>query len=512
MSPARSPESLVAFYRSVLESTQDPLVIIDAEGTILEASRSAGLAFGWEVPDLIGRNIAMLMPEPHRSRHDRYLADFRRTGEAHIIGQPRELVARRRDGSEYPIELTVWQVPLPEGEIPCFTGILRDISDRQALEEERARARERLEALVADRTRALETTHDQLRQADRLATIGTLAAGLGHDMNNVLLPIRCRLDALEAVELPAEVAEHFQAVRSSIDYLQQLTDGLHLLALSPERDGGASGVTDIEEWWPKVQPLFARAVRHEGRLVGEVPDEVPPIAVPPHRLTQAVLNLVVNAGEAIAPGGRVTVRIGACGRDMVRVEVADDGAGMTDEVRRRALDPFYTTKTRGLGTGLGLALVDGMARGAGGQVTIDSAPGAGTRVTIELPAAARRRRVADSVGSDLPRRAALTIADERIAAFARALLSSMGWTTDRVERPDADRHAAWIVDAAGGSIAEARAFAAGTGGIMVLGPEQAEAWDDAGAIVVDSPDDFDAMRRGLGAITRARTPAEEDSR
>ena len=170
-----------------------------------------------------------------------------------------------------------------------------------------------LEALVDERTEELEESLERLRLTDRLASIGSLAAGLGHDMNNVLFPVRCWLDALGEADLDESSQAELASIRQSVEYLQQLSDGLRLLALDPEQDGAEPGATDLQAWWDDVRPLFLSALPKEATLEGEIAILLPPVGLARHQLTQAVFNLVVNAGAAIADGGTVRV-LGAPGR------------------------------------------------------------------------------------------------------------------------------------------------------------------------------------------------------
>src|SRR5690606_29843934 len=159
--------------------------------------------------------------------------------------------------------------------------------------------RDRLEELVQERTAELQASHERLRLAERMASIGTLATGLGHDMGNLLLPIRCRLDAMEARQLPPGFREDIEAIRQSAEYLQQLTNGLRLLALDPDEATASGGRTDLSAWWRDVVALFKNALPKHVGLNLRIPPGLPHAALAPHRLTQAVLNLVNNAGEAL---------------------------------------------------------------------------------------------------------------------------------------------------------------------------------------------------------------------
>jgi two-component system, cell cycle sensor histidine kinase and response regulator CckA len=660
-------QETLARHQAVLSSTLDPVITIDGYGIMQSASRSVERVLGFQPDELIGRNISMLMPEPHRSMHDTYLAKYRSTGQTNILGRTRQFDAQRKDGVIVPIELSVARVDVPGVETPLFTGIIHDISDRKRAEREisllqslalaisesrsmtealtltiqticeaaewdygevwlpeatpegeqlrpiltwsrpdrgfeaveaaceglsfnlgrglpgrvwqakktiwlgdlvslleteykRSRIavdsgvtavvgvpilsrdepvavllfflrdthnepprlldlvtaaaaplgnairrkqaedelehhRQQLEELVAERTQQLDASHEQLRLADRLAAIGTLAAGLGHDMNNVLLPVRCRLDALEAIELPGEMREQFQAVRRSVAYLQQLSDGLHLLALDPDDQDATTGRTNIHEWWGQVGALLRKALPRHVSFEVDLAEGLPEVSVAPHRLTQAVLNLVVNSGEAIVEKG--DVRLWARAHDdgrAVHVAVKDTGVGMTEEVKRRALDPFFTTKTRGLGTGLGLSLVRGVVQGAGGLLRIESAPGKGTTVTIMLPAV--EEPSLGGLSSEGPPVAEISVSDRRAASFVGALLSSAGFQVNRVTVPRHPAGSIWVTEASSDALVVARQYSREGRQIIVLGGSRE--WDELGAIGVPDSEDFEEIKSAVG--------------
>lgn len=341
-------------------------------------------------------------------------------------------------------------------------------------------------------------TEDLLRNADRLASIGTLAAGLGHDMNNVLLPVRARLEALDASQLSTKAREHFTAVRQSIAYLQQLSDGLHLLALDPE-DTGTALATNINEWWGQVGSLIRKAVPKRVAFDTEIPPQLPEIAVAPHRLTQAILNLVVNAAEAIREQGQV--RLGATlspdGQD-VHVWVADTGEGMTPEVKRHALDPFFTTKKRGLGTGLGLSLVHGVTKAAGGSVQIDSEPGHGTTVTLVIPISRPIEDFNRAAAGDPSRMAAVTIGDRRVASFIGSLLASAGYGVRKCLDGDIEGTRLWIADESEATPQAVKRYLRGNRRrrVLILGQPQDELID-SGAVFIEDALDFDALRQAI---------------
>jgi len=344
----------------------------------------------------------------------------------------------------------------------------------------------------------LAESEERLRVSDRLATLGTLVAGLGHDMNNVLFPLRCRLDALDWDNLPDDVREVVESSRDSVDYLQQLCSGLRLLAADPQDTEASLEVTSLTAWWGQVEPLISKMVPKEVALKADIPPDMPLITVAPHRLTQAVMNLVVNAAEAMPSGGRVLIEVES---DEVRHEVAitvnDNGVGMTEETRLRAFDPFFTTKKRSLSTGLGLSLVHGVVRRAKGVITIDSKPGMGTSVRLVFPAA--------QVSGDNRRRpngradtATVTLRDQRTAAWVANVLESVGYTVSVAQDGDPRDSDLWVTEATGRNLATAKQFLTGQrqGQIIVMGSAGTE-WTVLGAIVVEDTSNLDAIKSAV---------------
>ncbi len=520
-----------AELEAVLASTLDPVVTIDSFGTVRSASNSIERVFGWKPGELVGRNVYVLMPEPHRSGHDQYLANYRKTLKTKILGSTREFEAVRKDGTRFPIELSVSRADVPGQALPIFVGIIKDVSERKAAERELKQHRRQLDSMVRARTRALELSHEQLRMAERLAAIGTLAAGLGHDMNNVLLPMRTRMNALDAMVLPKAATEHLVQMRKSCAYLQQLTDGLHMLALSPDEDDATDAATDLHQWWSTVGPLLTKAVPKGVRFESTVARGLPRVPVAPHKLTQAVLNLIVNAGEAIqsmrnrprravvrlwahAPGGKTLRKAGVVNAREVHLGIADNGPGMTPEVRAHAFDAFYTTKKRGLGTGLGLSLVRSVVVNAGGEIDIETSPGkggkGGTEIVLTFPIARERE------GSDSARAATVHLRDRRAASMAAHILEAAGWHVTRTGDPIPPLPPApgcstiWVTEPSKHAIKAAKEYAKGArSAIVAVGtPSSLAPWARLGAIVVETPRDFDTLRdaigRAIAAVTGAR--------
>jgi len=362
-----------------------------------------------------------------------------------------------------------------------------------------------LAGIAIEHTRAkaeIEATHQRLRVADRLAALGTLTAGLGHDMNNVLFPIRCRLAALDWDKVPPDLKEILTSSRTTVDYLQQICNGLRLLAVDPEDSEASGPATALGTWWQQVEPLLANLVADKVVLQTELPDDPPLVAIPPHRLTQAVMNLVVNASEAMPEGGRVLLWVRVDDdKSLIHIGVTDEGVGMTDEAQQCAFDPFFTTKARSLSTGFGLSLVHSLVRMSRGTVSIESDQGRGTTVAMHLPAASIPAPVfpADGLGPD---QAAVTLSDPRTAAWVSDMLKSAGYSVRLARDGDPSDSHLWVTEPTRQSLQTARAYANGNGRrrIIVLGPGDPE-WLILGAVVVEDAANRTAIQTAVFEVS-----------
>jgi PAS domain S-box-containing protein len=355
----------------ILEGAAEAILDIDAAGIVVGANPHAAAIFGLSPQGLHGIPVHQILPE-WRSACD---AASRNGG-----ARPwRELAGVRADGSVFTAEV----VSAPATRLGGWTLFAHDASMRRQRETEG-------------------------RQSERVASVATLASGLGHDLNNTLLPVRAHLNALLRVveDGTRERAQpHLSAIRDGLDYLQQLADALHFLATDADEedavaeqvmDDGAS--TDLHAWWRDAGPLLRGVVAPPGVLEVEVPEGLPPVAMRIDALTRVALNILSNAAEAM-PRDRdpalARVRLSARASDdgkSVVLEIADNGTGMPPEVERRLFDPFFTTKIRGLGSGLGLPIARKLIESAHGRVSVETALGRGAVFRIELPAAGAASR------------------------------------------------------------------------------------------------------------------------
>ncbi len=476
-------------FRNLLEHVQIIAVTLDPGGCVSFCNDFFLRLTGWRREEVVGRDwFATCLPESDRERTREV---FRRAIRSGAIDPRFENEILARSGERRLISWNnsvVWDA---RGALVAVAGLGVDVTEQRRMERELQAHREDLESLIAQRTDELMHSIEKLRQSDRLASIGTLAAGLGHDMNNVLLPMRCRLDAAESMDLPEEARRELMIVRRLCDYLQQLSDGLHLLALDPDDSEASQATTVLDEWWEQVSVLLQKAVPKHARFESSIPPGLPPVAVAPHRLTQAALNLVVNAGEAI--GERGVVRLWA-ERDpngiSIRVGVTDNGRGMTPEVQQRIFDPFFTTKPRGLGTGMGLSLVRGVAQAAGGHVFVDSAPGRGTDIGLDLPVVESAEEA-----SDERRLARLALGDPRLAMLIETMLAAAGFEVERGEPDDPGDAAIWVVEPRDEHINHVKKFLREQERrqVILCGPAPV-AWRHVDVFRIEDLDDFEQVR------------------
>lgn len=473
--------------RALIDSLPEAIIRFDACGTIEAASPSVTATFGYSPAELVGTQFRMLVHADDRARVLDPIAEHAANGRGARFGRSQDVRVVRKDGRVTHAEIMFCEID-PRAR---FVGVIRDVEERRS-------------------------TDARLRQNDRLTALGTLAAGLGHDMNNMLLPIRAHLNAIEVALSSAgpRALSHVTEINNGVKYLQQLADGLHYLAndAGPARDH--EGGTDLARWWASTGSLLSRALPPLTTVKCAIRPDLPRVQVSEQALTQAVLNLFVNAGEALAAadrlgGGRVTVRACATadGRS-IALSIEDNGIGMDEVTRRRAFDMFFTTKARALGSGLGLALVHRVVTEAGGTASIESRPGSGTVMRLELP-------VVELATGGEGGCVAVTLADGRAADFVCSAVEARGFMAVPTEH--AVDAIAWIADPRVVSVAEARRWSSARAGRIIvlfgrLTPVSRAAWRGIARAAVDHGNDFDALLVGVDRACNVILKEAEDRR
>jgi PAS domain S-box-containing protein len=382
---------------------------------------------------------------------------------------------RRADGQFRTMRQRLAPITNDSGSHAGWLSLLLDVTDYTRAEADLlalSAVGDRFSHSRAEDAGAVEPRADETH---RTAAIATLSAGLGHDLGNMVFPLRIHLDMMEAKGLPAKFRDDLSSIRQAAEHLQRLATGLRHLAMDPDETGVGAESTDLHEWWMSTVPVLKNALSRGILLEHDVPSGLPNAAVAAHALTQAAFNLVQNAGEALqryhaAEDGKGaasgTVRISAeagADRRSVILRIADDGPGMSEEIRRRCLEPFFTTKTRRLSTGLGLPLVRGIMERAEGRIDIESEPGRGTVWTLTFPAAPPRQSHGDASAESagVERRAIVSLSDARLRAFVVTVLQSMEFEVASEEAPTNGEAAVarlWITEPSGNVRQRAEAF------------------------------------------------------
>ena len=406
-----------ALLRAIVDTAPDALIVIDQNGLIQSFSRSAELLFGYGAAEVVGRNVSMLMPTGHREAHDGYLKRYLRTGERRIIGIGRVVEGRTKDGRRMPVELSVGEARVANHRI--FIGFIRDLSARQRIEEE-------------------------LRQAQKMEAVGQLTGGIAHDFNNLLLVISGNLELLDArPDQPDPVA--LREAREAAELGAQLTAQLLAFGRKQPLDPREVDVADLVNG---VASMLRRTLGDHIDLAVEVRGKPGMAVVDAAQLQNAMLNLALNARDAMEGGGRLVVAVFdttvdasyAASHAEVRlgrytaIQIADNGSGMSAEVLERVFEPFFTTKKQGSGSGLGLSMVYGFAKQSGGHVEIESTPGRGTTVTLFLPRAEEGPADTDEPRADAaeagPGETILVVEDDaRVRRVVNARLGELGYRT-----------------------------------------------------------------------------------
>ncbi len=359
-----------AEFRALFEAAVDAMVVIDAAGLILDFNSAAEKLFGYPRREIMGDNVAVLMPEPYRSRHDHYIANYLATGQAKIIGIGRQVEGRRCDGTEFPMELSVGEVA--GGSEARFVGIIRDLTAQKAAEEE---------------TRRLQ---NRLAHVGRFSTMGEMAAGLAHEINQPLSAITTYADAGKRLlaggaEVSPDLAELCQKISDQARRAGQVIENLRNFIRKQEVH---KDHLDLNAVVADIVSLVNADARAEGIVVDVDYDPDPlPVCGDAIQFQQVLVNLTRNAVDAMKQGlykdRGIQVRTRRVDDETAQVTVTDHGHGVPSQLADSIFHPFVSTKRDGLG--IGLAISRTIAQGHGGDLTYRANPKGGSVFGFSLP-------------------------------------------------------------------------------------------------------------------------------
>ncbi|MGE0565303.1 MAG: PAS domain S-box protein [Pseudolabrys sp.] len=385
---ARNAEQLLMesekHARDIVTSALDGFIQIDHTGLICEWNQQAEAIFGWSRDEAIGRAIAtLIIPEEDRDRHNEGIRRFLTTGSSNILGRRIEVNALHRDGHQIKVELSITSQERQTGTV--FNGFVRDLTSRIAAE-------------------------DRLRQAQKMEAVGNLTGGLAHDFNNLLSIVIGNLDlVIESPNIDDATKEKLETVLQASERGATLTK--RMLAFS-RRQPLRTECVDINSQLQTTAQLLRRTLGENIECDLKLDPSLWHATTDPHQLETAIINISVNARDAMPGGGKLTISTrnvyaspdlaarfpGIADGAYAAIDISDTGTGMPPSVLARIFEPFFTTKDAGAGTGLGLSMVYGFVKQSGGYIDARSEPDKGTTFTLYLP----KGREQSSEASDAP--------------------------------------------------------------------------------------------------------------
>ena len=444
MTAEREAESALreahSFLDSIIENIPDMIFVKDAGDLRFRRFNKAGEALlGVRRDALIGKNDYDLFPKEQAAaftEKDREV--LRGKTVVDIAEEPIDTASGRR-------WLHTKKIPIHDeaGKPRYLLGISEDVTERKALLDRVRRMNEELEKRVAERTAALRTSEEQLRQAQKMEAIGRLAGGIAHDFNNLLSVILSYAELMssevpDGSELHGELREIRQAARRAADLTRQLLAFSRQQVLAPR-------VTDLNEIVGAMDAMLTRLIGEDIEVCTHLARDLGAVLVDPSQVEQVVMNLVVNARDAMPKGGKLTIETknieldssyaeehpGVTAGWHAMIAVSDTGLGMDKATQARIFEPFFTTKAAGKGTGLGLSTVFGIVKQSGGHIWVYSEVDRGTTFKIYFPRVATEQRHVSTTRPAVPPRGSesiLLVEDEpQVRALVKAVLERLGY-------------------------------------------------------------------------------------
>lgn len=356
-------ETLQLHLASILASVPDGMVVTDESGKVLAFSRAAEALFGFTAEEMIGKPVNILMAGRDRTNHDNYIGNYLRTGERQIIGKGRVVIAARKDGTLFPIDLKIGEARI--GEHFLFTAFIRDLTEQQRSE------------------LRMQEMQSELVHFSRLSAVGTMASALAHELNQPLTAVANYLEASrDLIDSPDPETREVLREALSEAARQAVRAGEIVRKLRSYVSRGEVDARPVE-----LPPLLSDAIAlcRLSRDLTDIPvkldlgEGAERVTGDPIQIQQVVINLIRNAMDALAetPDARIVVRVLPADEDgFVAVEVCDNGPGLSAEMKEAIFKPFATTKSQGMG--LGLSICQTIIEAHGGTIRAVSPPEGGT--------------------------------------------------------------------------------------------------------------------------------------
>jgi len=413
-----------ARYRLVHNTAFDGIIIANAGDRIIDCNDGAARIFGYSRGEFIGIPVTTIIPEKYKELHRRGLKRFLETGESKVQGQIAEYEGIKKTGEIFPLELALNNFTL--GGVIHFTAMIRDITERKKAERER------------------ELMQARLSQSQKMEAIGRFAGGIAHDFNNILTAIRGNAElAIEEIGKDDPLYSRLDGIITSVLLASKLTRQLLLFSRGQPFE---LVPLDMNKIISDLLLMISRLIGEEITISADLAPQVWTIEADEGNIEQVIMNLAVNAKDAMPEGGKLTIKTenivldeksaesipDARAGEAVRLTVADTGVGMSKELVSRIFEPFFTTKEAGKGTGFGLAVVYSTVKQHNGWITVESEPGLGTTFRIYFPVMMKKReagaahkdeRSAPGKGEKI----LLVEDDPKVLDFTRMALSRHGY-------------------------------------------------------------------------------------
>jgi two-component system, LuxR family, sensor kinase FixL len=356
-----------ALLRSILETVPDAMVVIDHRGVVQSFSRAAERLFGYTPAEVCGQNVRMLMPSPYRDQHDGYLNRYLTTGERRIIGIGRVVVGLRKDGSTFPMELSVGEVN--QNGRKLFTGFVRDLTERQQTDQR------------------LQELQEGLLHVSRLRSMGQMAAALAHELNQPLTAIGNYVRA--AQRLLEQPEPNLPRARQAMNLAAQQTlrsgEIIRRLRAFVARGEVTRRPESVAKLIEEASALALVGAKEHGiKVLITIDPDLPNAMVDRVQVQQVLLNLIRNAVEAMEDRDIRELSVGTVVQaGVVLVSVADTGSGISPEIEAKLFQPFVTTKPDGMG--IGLSVCRTIVEAHGGRLWVEPNTGGGSVFRFTLP-------------------------------------------------------------------------------------------------------------------------------